>query len=235
MCPFPETEGAGVPLNLKKSPQMRRARSRTRTDDPFLTMELWTAARCPRLPCVARKRLLACPFADSNNGQLRAAQCMLVFPRCSREAAVIRCFDERTQYLQVHEASHASGTRAVLLNRSSYTRPRPVQSRKLDSHAPTRERGSVVFMSLRTVSRSEGGFPSSSRGAVSHRMVVALALARKRCGQGCCTTFRAVSGSAFGVVAGRPNRLHARSGGGPERSGFTGSLSRGPQRFSATS
>jgi hypothetical protein len=40
LCPFPENVGAGVPVNLKKSPQMSKARSRTRTDDPFLTMEV---------------------------------------------------------------------------------------------------------------------------------------------------------------------------------------------------
>jgi hypothetical protein len=40
LCPFPDDVGADVLVNVKKSPQRRRARSRTRTDDPFLTMEV---------------------------------------------------------------------------------------------------------------------------------------------------------------------------------------------------
>jgi hypothetical protein len=40
LCPFPDDASSTVPANVKKSPQMRRARSRTRTDDPFLTMEV---------------------------------------------------------------------------------------------------------------------------------------------------------------------------------------------------
>jgi integrase len=40
LCPFPAEEPTGGAENLEKSPQMQKARSRTRTDDPFLTMEV---------------------------------------------------------------------------------------------------------------------------------------------------------------------------------------------------
>jgi hypothetical protein len=40
LCPFPDEAEIADRGDLKKSPQMRKARSRTRTDDPFLTMEV---------------------------------------------------------------------------------------------------------------------------------------------------------------------------------------------------
>jgi len=49
LCPFPAKTDNDAPANFKESPQMRQARSRTRTDDPFLTMEARATQSCGRL------------------------------------------------------------------------------------------------------------------------------------------------------------------------------------------
>ena len=70
-------------FELNRVAASREARSRTRTDDPFLTTDAWTARRCRRCLVLHAKRLHNSSFAESNNGQPQASHSILVFPRCS--------------------------------------------------------------------------------------------------------------------------------------------------------